>query len=195
MFGYPTLACPPESNDCSTQTLPVLNANTCINSWEVRNSSIKRAFFGEYDGTLTPPIAHADMEDSATWTAQLDNATASLPASGIRFLYVDGDMPAPEKELFTFKTYERILSRKFTVNLTCVDVADVNYTFARQLDAGMTCWFAFETDGGSLFGWMVADVEADVVLTRGNDAVESLEFIAKWTEKCKPPRYLSPFAA
>lgn len=194
MFGYPTLVCPTEPTDCSTQTLPVMNGNECVNTWDIRKSAFKRVFFGEYDGTLTPPIAHANMEDAATWNAQLDNTTATLPASGIRYLYVDGDLPAPEKEVFTYKTFEKVLSQTFTANFDVIDVVDANYTFARQIDAGLKCWFAFETEGGSLFGWMVADVAGDLVLNRGNDAIETLTFTAKWTEFCKPPRYDSPFA-
>lgn len=172
-----------------------MTANSCVNTWAINKSAIKRVFFAEYDGTVTAPIAHANMEDLATWNGLLDNTTADPVGAFIRYLYVDGDLPAPEEETFTFKTFTKVLSRTFTAAFDNIDVSDDNYTWARDLDAGGKFWFAFETDGGKLYGWMLADINANIILARGNDSIETLNMTAVWTEFCKPPRYDSPFAA
>ena len=191
-FGY-DLACPTKPTDCSSQTVVIASSSSCITAWDIRSSEIKRVFLAPYDGTFTPPIATADMETLLTWTDLIDNASVTPPF--VRELYVSaGDMPVPDKNTFTIKNQVIVKSKNYTVNFDLLDVNATNYTLSRDFDNNKLAWVAYETDGGSLFGWMLMLIDSDIDLARGEDSNELIKFVATMTEECKPPRYDSPFA-
>lgn len=191
-FSYPNLACPTKPADCSAATIVIASSNSCLDSWDIRKSEIKRVFLAPFDGTKTAPIGDANMEDLVTWEGLIDNATTTAPF--IRELYCVGDMPIPEKNTFEYKGESIVQTKTYTVNFDLIDVNDTNYTLSRDFDNNKLVWVAYETDGGSLFGWMLMKIDSDVEISRGTEAVETLKFIATTIQSCKPPRYDSPFA-
>ena len=192
-FAYPNLACPTKPADCSTTTIVVADSNNCLNSWDIRKSEIKRVFLAPFDGTSTAPIADANMEDLATWTGLISNS--ETVSAFIRELYVVGDVPVPEKNTFEYKGQSIIQTKTYTVNFDLIDVNETNYTLSRDFDNNKQCWLAYETDGGSLFGWLHCKIDSDLELTRGTESVETIKFIATTVQTCKPPRYDSPFTS
>jgi hypothetical protein len=192
-FGYPNLACPAKPADCANSTIIIASSTNCLDSWDIRKSEIKRVFLAPFDGTATSPIADTDMEDLVTWDGLIDNVSTTAPF--IRELYCVGDMPLPEANTFEYKGQSIIQTKTYTVNFDLIDVNDTNYSLSRDFDNNKQVWLAYETDGGSLYGWMHMKIDSNVELTRGNDSLETIKFIATTVQNCKPPRYDSPFAS
>lgn len=190
---YPNLSCPTcGAASCSVHNLPAASTSACVQIWTRRKSEFKRVFLAPYDGTNTAPIDDANMETLLSWTSLIDNATTTAPY--IRELYVVGDLPAPEKDIFNYKDIEIVNSKTYTANFDQIDVNDTNYSFSREMDCGGQYWMAWETDGGSMYGWALATLDSDIILNRGNESLETLVYTAKFTADCKPPRYDSVFA-
>lgn len=192
-FTYPNLACATKPADCAAATIVSASSNNCLDSWDIRKSEIKRVFLVPFDGTATAPIADGNMETLGSWTALISNTATT--GSFARELYCVGDMGVPEKNTFDYKGQSIVQSKTYTINFDLIDVNGTNYTLSRDFDNNKLVWLAYETDGGSLFGWMLCKIDSDVELNRGQDALETIKFTATTEQLCKPPRYDSPFAS
>jgi len=133
------------------------------------------------------------MTDLATWTGLVDNDATS--GTFVRELYISGDMPIPEKNTFNWKGVDYVKNRDYTYNFDIIDANQQNYDFVRESGCQLDVWFAFDTDGGSLFGWIRGVLDLDVELLRGTDSLETYKGSITWTHTCPPPRFDSPFVS
>ncbi len=191
--GYPNLPCPNCGGDCETTGIPCVQSNPCLKTWDRRSSEGCRVYLAPYDGTLTPPLTDAEMTDVDAWMSLIDNETKEAPY--IRCFTAVGDLPLPTKNTFEYKSEEIVIDKTYQYNWDIIDVNPVNFDFLREISCGLNAWFAWATDGGSLFGWSLATIDGDVELLRGANSLETFKFTSTWTEKCVIPRYDDPFQA
>lgn len=107
-----------------TTTLPTANADLCV--FNLKFGRINKLLYTRAEST----DAISDASSSAAWNARLSNSTA-LTASGtaapIRYLYVTGEWPLPERtKIDVSNGRTAYTSPKHTLTLSVDDVGDTN---------------------------------------------------------------------
>lgn len=157
---------------------------------KINASEIKRIFIAK--ATAEP---FTDWETATEWTTRMVQS-GDTPAGVIRTLTVIGDKPAGspvQRDISNGRKY--IVGKDHVVNFTVDDVSVENYEFMRLLECGGRFRIWYETKGGYLYGGnegILASLQLDDVLPRGNDEIETLNGTATWRSRFSPERVLSP---
>ena len=143
--------------------------------------------------TPTAPIPEGPtMMDLPTWTNLVDNRATTAPY--LREFYISGDQPLPTANTFTWKGTDYTINKDYVFNFDIIDANQANYDFVRQTGCQIDVWAAWDTDGGSLLGFVRATLNIDPEFLRGDTSLETYRGSLTWTHTCPPPRYDSPFA-
>lgn len=129
------------------------------------------------------------------WVARI-NQTTTTGNDYIRPLTVIADKPAAASVFKEISNGRRVvIGKDHTINFTIDDISDENYEFMRTLECGGEYRFWYETEGGYMFGGnegFLARVDANSVLNRGRDEIETINGVMTWRTKFHPERAISP---
>ncbi len=170
---------------CSTNCdgdLPDWNFDDC--NPQVNFAEIRRIFIRKKNST-----PFTDWTQPAEWLAQIANGT-------IKVLTVIADKPAAAGIVKEISNGRRItIGKDHTINFTIDDVSDENYEAMRQMECGGEYLINYETEGEKMFGGnegITVRVDANNVLGRGRDEIETIVGTFTWRAKFHPERITSP---
>jgi len=173
--------------DCNA-TLPVVKFNRCAPN--VVFSEIRRIFIAKLNAA-----PFANWKAAGEWIARMSE-TNVVGNDYIRALTVIGDKPAATSVVKEVSNGRRVtIGKDHTLNWTIDDVTDENYEFMRALECGGEYRFWYETEGGYMFGGnegFTSRVDANDVLNRGRDEIETINGVLSWRSKFHPERAISP---
>lgn len=133
-----------------TTTLPVAKADLC--TFNLHTGPIDRIMFTRAEAT----DALTDVSDDAEWTTRLSNTTAmaaSGTASAIRYLYVIGEWPLPERTALEMSLdREAQTTPKHTITVDVDDTGDVNAAFLASLQNSTQFYKVWLESAGQLYG-------------------------------------------
>lgn len=142
-----------------TTTLPSANADLC--TFNLHYGPIDKFMFTRAEAT----DALTDVSDDAEWTTRLHNTTA-LAASGtaakIRYLYVTGEWPLPERTVTEVSNNrEAQTTPKHTITVDVDDTGDTNAALLTSLQNTTQYYKCWLESAGQLYGGN-AGIEASV---------------------------------
>lgn len=133
-----------------TTTLPVAKADLC--TFNLHTGPIDRIMFTRAEAT----DALTDVSDDAEWTTRLSNTTAmavSGTASAIRYLYVIGEWPLPERTALEMSLdREAQTTPKHTITVDVDDTGDVNAALLASLQNSTQFYKVWLESAGQLYG-------------------------------------------
>lgn len=154
-----------------TTTLPIASADQCTTN--VYYGPLDKLMFTRAEAT----DALTDVEDDAEWTTRLSNSaalTASGVAAPIRYLYVIGEWPLPERS--DIELSDRRDAQTIPKHQIVVDVDDTGLTNAALLTSlqGSTQYYKVWLEGANLLFGGNSGIEASVtflgrVIPRGRN--------------------------
>lgn len=169
-------------------TLPVVSFDDC--NPEVSYSEIRRIFIAKKGAA-----PFSNWLNATEWLTRMSQ-TSVTGDDYIRPLTVIADKPAAASVIKEISNGRRIvIGKDHTINFTIDDVSDENYEFMRGLECGGEYRFWYETEGGKIFGGnegFLARVDANSVLNRGRDEIETINGVMTWRTKFSPERGTSP---
>ena len=107
-----------------------------------------------------------------------------------------GDLPAADSPTRTIhKGWVKTLPKTWTMTVDILDATDENYAFVRSLQCGQKVGLAWKTNGGYVYGSVIATVtSADWVLARGEDSYAIGQIVLTFKGRCLPTRAEDPEA-
>lgn len=175
------------AGDCDMDLAPV-SFDDCQPN--VSFSEIRRIFIAK---KAAAPFNN--WKAAGEWIARISE-TNQTGNDYIRALTVIADKPAAAPVFKEISNGRRIqIGKDHTINFTIDDVSDENYEFMRTLECGGEYRFWYETEGGRMFGGnegFLARVDANSVLNRGRDEIETINGVMTWRTKFHPERAISP---
>lgn len=168
--------------------LPVVNFDDC--NPQVNYSEIRRIFIAKKGA-----VPFVNWLSAAEWLTRMSQST-TIGDDYIRALTVIADKPAAASVIKEISNGRRIvIGKDHTINFTIDDVSDENYEFMRGLECGGEYRFWYETEGGKMFGGndgFLSRLDANSVLNRGRDEIETISGVMTWRTKFSPERGDSP---
>lgn len=168
--------------------LPVTASDLCEPL--VIESEIRRVFIAKV--TAAP---FQDWQNPAEWQSRLSD-TLTTGDDYIRTLWVIGDKPAPSQNAKDVSNRRRVVINKtHTLNYTVDDAQPEIHEFMRALECGGQYRVWYETHGRRMYGGnagVVASIDMNNVLDRGNDASQVYVGVVTWTAKFTEEQIDSP---
>lgn len=182
-------ACP---TDCTAATLPAVNFADCPTGVTDELSEIAEIFLD--DITNTAGVGG----DELGFTNLPEDVTGAAPGwyGSAKRLFVIGDLPAAENTTRTLpKGWTKKTGSTWTLTADILDATAENYAFIRALQCGQKVGLAWKTNGGFIYGSVIATVvSADWVLARGEDSYAIGQIVLSFKSDCLPTRAEDPEA-
>lgn len=182
------MANPTCSSNCQADLAPV-QFSDC--NPVLAYSEIRRIFLAK--STAAP---FADWTSATEWNTRLSE-TSITGDDYIRALTVIADKPAGAAVSKDISNGRKVtVGKDHTVNATIDDVSDLNYEFIRSLECGGRFKLWYETAGGKMYGGNNGigrvNIDANDILNRGTEEIETFTLTATWRDKFHPERTNSP---
>lgn len=181
-------SCP---TDC-TSTLPSVSFGSCPAEVTDELSEIGEIFLDDLTTT------GGEGGDELDFTNLPQNVTGAAPGwyGSAKQLFVIGDLPAADSPTRTIhKGWVKTLPKTWTMTVDILDATDENYAFVRSLQCGQKVGLAWKTNGGYVYGSVIATVtSADWVLARGEDSYAIGQIVLTFKGRCLPTRAEDPEA-
>jgi len=161
--------------------LPLAEVDIC--SPVVHFGEIQRLYFTNVGNPLV------NVEDASEWLSRLSNTSTADDA--IRFLYVSGDLPEPDRQETVISLDRKIYSpSEFMLNLDLQETNDVNYNLMRTTHCNLTYLFWYATEDHIYGG--AAGIEGQIVMNniieKGSQGLQLFRGMIKWKATTPPPR-------
>lgn len=178
--------------NCESATLPAVSFADCAFGVTDELSEIGEIFLD--DLTMTGGEG-GDEFGFANLPTDVTGAAPGWYGSAKR-LYVIGDLPASEGTTRTLpKGWVKKGNSTWTLTADIMDATDENYAFVRSLQCGQRVGLAWKTNGGYVYGSVVATVtSSDWVLARGEDTYAIGQIVLTFKGSCLPTRAEDPEA-
>lgn len=182
-------SCP---TSCDAITLPSPNFADCPNGVIDELSEIGEIFL---DDLTTTGGEGSDELDFTNLPKEVTGAGPGWYGSAHR-LFVIGDLPAAENTTRTLpKGWTKKTGSTWTMTVDILDATAENYAFIRHLQCGQRVGLAWKTNGGFIYGSVIATVQsADWLLARGEDSYAIGQIVLTFKAPCLPPRAEDPEA-
>lgn len=182
-MSLPIITCP---TDC-TYDVPVIDMDEC--SPFIDFDEIDHIYLTNLEDGLT------DWTDLAEWTTRLDDTTEDADPASIRDFHVSAELPKPEYNIVQISLGREVeTEKKFTLTAIIDETNTTNYDAVRQMQCHVRylMWF---TAGDFMYGGtdgVEVDVQANHIITKGNEELNTIELILSWKADHSPERIDNP---
>lgn len=176
--------------DCTTATLPQPLFADCPTGVTDELSEIGEIYLDD--------LTEDEITGETEFTSLPTSVTGVAPGwyGSARRLYVIGDLPAAERTTRTLpKGWVKNGTSTWTLTADIMDATGENYAFVKALQCGKKVGLAWKTNGGYVYGSVIATVlNADWVLARGEDSYSIGQIVLQFKGTCLPDRAEDPEA-